>query len=169
MSWAANESQNRARLCLAPSQIQFALVRKRNPHPTLSLRERRTATAAGEGNLRPLTAMLAASLLKAMRAVRRREWSDRKSRHGRLSREVTVEGRGQRPRYNFTAGGRDSFRRSREAGDSVSAESELFVFLLQCDFSASAFSVSHFAAQVLNVHASLLISPRFRSAHSRLA
>ncbi len=47
--------------------------------------------------------------------VRRREWSDWESRQGRLSREVTVESRGQRPRYNFTVGGRESFRRSRES------------------------------------------------------
>ncbi len=65
------------------------------------------------GNIRLAVAEIALT-------VRRREWSDRESRHGRLSREVTVEGRGQRPRYNFTAGGRESFRRSREAGDLVS-------------------------------------------------
>ena len=36
---------------LGGSQSQLAIVRKRSPHPTLSLRERRTATAAGEGNV----------------------------------------------------------------------------------------------------------------------
>jgi hypothetical protein len=37
---------------------------------------------------------------------------------------VTVEVRGQRPRYNFTAGGCESFRRPREAGDSVLVKTE---------------------------------------------
>jgi hypothetical protein len=37
---------------------------------------------------------------------------------------VTVETRRKRPRYNFTAGGRESFRRSREAGDSVLVKTE---------------------------------------------